>query len=95
MHFIIHAVDKSDMLPVRLHNYQAHKDYLNEIDAMGTLKIIMSGPLLADDETMVGSFFLLEAQSKQDAIDFHHNDPFFKAQIWAQSSVYPFLKRRG
>jgi uncharacterized protein YciI len=42
---------------------------------------------------MIGSFFLVEAGSKEDVIEFNRNDPFNAAQVWQQVSIHAFLKR--
>ena len=50
MLFIIHAVDRTDALPTRLENYDAHKAFLSDTSPHGA-RIVMSGPLVADDGT--------------------------------------------
>ena len=61
MLFIIHAKDKAGALPTRLANYDAHKAFLSDTSPHG-VRIVMSGPLVADDGTsMIGSLFLVEA----------------------------------
>ena len=53
-----------------------------------------NGPLLADDEeTMIGSCFLVEADSMDAVMKFHENDPFHAAGLWEKVSIRPFLKR--
>jgi uncharacterized protein len=90
MHFIVHCLDHSGALPKRLANYDAHKAYL----AKAPVKIVISGPLLAEDgETMIGSCFLIEAQDKASVVAFNAADPFHKAGIWQTIHVHPFLKR--
>ena len=90
MHFIIHCLDKHDAVQDRLDNYEAHKAYLGKSPP----KILVSGPLLASDqETMIGSFFLVEAETQAEVQAFHDNDPFKKADIWDRVSIHPFLKR--
>ena len=90
MHYIIHALDKADALPIRLANYEAHKAYL----ARAKVKTVISGPLVADDgETMIGSCFLIEADSKDEVLAFHANDPFKAAGVWEHVHITPFLKR--
>jgi len=62
MHFIIHCLDHTDALQRRLANYEAHKAYL----ANASILTIISGPLVSDDgKTMIGSCFLVEAESKE------------------------------
>ena len=90
MHFIVHCIDHDEALPLRLANYDAHKAYL----AAASVRTIISGPLVADDgETMKGSCFLLEADSKDAVVAFNRNDPFSAAGVWKTISIHQFLKR--
>ena len=90
MHFIIHALDKPGALETRLAHYEAHKAYL----AKAPIKIVISGPLVAaDGETMIGSCFLVEADSIADVRAFHDADPFKAAGVWEHVHINPFLKR--
>jgi uncharacterized protein YciI len=78
------------MVERRLAHYEAHKAYL----ATSPVRMVMSGPLLAgDQETMIGSFFLFEADEIGDVMRFNSNDPFNKAGIWRSVDIHPFLKR--
>ena len=90
MHYVIHALDRDGHVQKRLDHYDAHKAYL----ADPPVRIVISGPLLADDEdTMIGSCFLVEAESLDEARAFNESDPFHAAGIWETVSVRPFLKR--
>jgi uncharacterized protein YciI len=90
MHYIVHCLDHDGAVEKRLENYEAHKAYL----ASAGMKTIISGPLTADDnETMIGSCFLLEADSKDDVIAFNKADPFTKAGVWKTVNIHPFNKR--
>jgi uncharacterized protein YciI len=78
------------MVERRLFHYDAHKAYL----ATAPVKMVMSGPLLAaDEETMIGSFFLYEADDIDEVVRFNTNDPFNEAGIWKSVDIRPFLKR--
>ena len=95
MLFIIHAVDRTDALATRLEHYDAHKAFLSDTSRFG-VKIVMSGPLVADDgETMIGSFFLVEAPGRTKVEAFHHSDPFLAAGIWKNVTITGFLRRQG
>lgn len=90
MHYIIHCLDRPDAVHVRLAHYEAHKAYL----AASTIKTVISGPLLADDnQTMIGSCFLVEADSLAEIQAFNAADPFNAADLWQTISIRPFLKR--
>lgn len=89
-HYVIHCLDSRNAIEQRLALYDAHKAYL----AAAPVEIVISGPLLADDgETMIGSMFVIEADTKDAVMAFHRNDPFRKAGIWETVSIHPFLKR--
>lgn len=95
MLFAIHALDKPGALPTRLAHYEAHKAFLSDTSAYG-VKIVMSGPLVADDgETMIGSLFLVEADSREAAEAFNHADPFHAAGFWERVTITGFLRRQG
>lgn len=90
MHYTVYCLDYDGMVERRLSHYDAHKAYL----ATAPLKMVMSGPLLAADlETMIGSFFLYEADDIGEIIRFNANDPFNEAGIWKSVDIRPFLKR--
>jgi hypothetical protein len=95
MLFAIHAKDKAGALPTRLANYDAHKAFLSDTSPHG-VRIVMSGPLVADDgATMIGSLFLVEAADRAAAERFNRADPFFAAGIWEDVSITGFLRRQG
>lgn len=90
MFYVIHALDQPDSVSLRLKHYAAHKAYL----AQAAIKTLISGPLVSDDgETMIGSFFLVEADRKEDVIEFNANDPFAHAGLWQRVSIHAFNKR--
>lgn len=90
MHFIIHCIDKPGSAATRRDHFEAHKTYM----AASQVKVVISGPLLAEDnETPVGSCFLVEAGSITEVETLNRNDPFFKAGLWSRISIHPFLKR--
>ena len=95
MLFSIHALDRSGALPTRLANYDAHKAFLSDTSRFG-VKIVMSGPLVADDgQTMIGSLFLVEAPSRTEVEAFNRADPFAAAGIWDRVSITGFVRRQG
>jgi hypothetical protein len=90
MHYVVHCLDHADALDTRLANYEDHKAYL----ASAPIRLVVSGPLLADDgETMIGSMFLVEADDKAAVEDFNRNDPFARTGVWARVDIHPFFKR--
>ena len=90
MNYVIHCLDHPGSVEKRLANYEAHKAYL----ATASMRTVISGPLLADDEqTMIGSCFVVEAASLAEVEAFNRNDPFHAAGLWRTISIRPFSKR--
>jgi uncharacterized protein YciI len=90
MHYVIHCLDHDDAVEKRLALYDQHKAYL----AAAPIRTVISGPLLADDETtMIGSCFVVEAESLGEVEAFNADDPFAKAKLWRLVSIRPFSKR--
>ena len=95
MLFVIHAKDKPGALATRLANYDAHKAFLSDTSPHG-VRIVMSGPLVADDETtMIGSLFVVEASDRATVERFNRADPFNVAGIWENVAITGFLRRQG
>ncbi|MCG2640297.1 MULTISPECIES: YciI family protein [Bradyrhizobium] len=95
MLFAIHAIDRTGALPRRLANYEAHKAFLGDTSRFG-VKIVMSGPLVADDgATMIGSLFLIESPGRTEVEAFNRADPFAAAGIWEKVTITGFVRRQG
>lgn len=90
MHYVIHCLDHDGAVEKRLAHYEDHKTYLASVP----VKTVISGPLLADDnETMIGSCFVMEAETLAEVEAFNRNDPFAKVDLWQSVSIRPFSKR--
>jgi uncharacterized protein len=94
MLFVIHAKDKPGALPTRLSHYDAHKAFLADTSSYG-VRIVMSGPLVDDGATMIGSLFVVEAEHRTAVERFNRADPFNQAGIWDQVQITAFLRRQG
>ena len=61
MLFVVHAIDKRDILPTRAKFYRAHRIHLDE-SAKHHVDVVTAGTLVADDgETPCGSIFVIDA----------------------------------
>ena len=90
MHYVIHCLDHDGAVEKRLANYDVHKAYLGS----APVKTVISGPLMADDEeTMIGSCFVIEADTLAEVEAFNAADPFAKVGLWKTVSIRPFSKR--
>jgi len=91
MHFVIYCLDVPNSAAIRAKHVEEHKAYLSS----APFKILVSGPLLEDDnETINGSCFLIEALDKHQVLKFNQNDPFTKAGVWRQVDIRHFAKWR-
>jgi uncharacterized protein YciI len=60
------------------------------------INVVMSGPLMDDTgERMNGSFFLVEAESREEVESFNRQDPFFDLGLWSEIHIHRFYKRVG
>ena len=90
MLFVIHCLDKPGVAEVRNAHMAAHRDYT----AAAPVRILLSGPLTDDDgETVIGSFFLVDARDRVEVEAFQRSDPLFAAGIWESIAVHAFSKR--
>ena len=92
MIYIITCLDKADALPRRLASIDAHRHYLATHDH--PVKALLSGPLVQEDgETMKGSHFLVEADSRAVIEAWQADDPLATADVWETVIIEAFLKR--
>ena len=88
MIFVFHLLDAPDVSELRLRIRPEHKAYLAEVAD----HIAFAGPLLADDGvTMIGSLLAIDFQDRAAAERWQAQEPFTKAGVYGQSSLYPFI----
>ena len=81
------AQDKPGALQTRLDNRDAHVAYLKE-----TGVVSQAGPLLDDTEQMIGSLVILEVEDMAAAQNWAANDPYAKADLFAEVKLIPWKK---
>ena len=90
MLFVIQCLDKPGVAETRNAHMAAHRDYTTAVP----IKILLSGPLTDDDgQSVIGSFFLVDALDRVEVTAFQKNDPLFAAGIWESITVHAFSKR--
>jgi uncharacterized protein len=93
--YVIHALDKPGRLQTRLDNYSAHRAHLAGAEAAG-IRIAASGPLVTEDGlAMIGSLFIVEAESENAARAFNAGDPFALSGLWDKVDIRRFDLKRG
>ena len=87
MQYILFCEDKADSEALRLANREDHL-------AWATSKadqIHLAGPMLSDDGAhMVGSMFILEADSVDAVRALNQEDPYTRAGLWGNVVIHPF-----
>lgn len=86
--FLVNARDKANSNELRLANRQSHLEWAGEFSH----KIAMAGPVLSEDgEAMIGSTFVIEFDSIEDAHAWAKDDPYAKAGLFDRTEIIPFL----
>jgi uncharacterized protein len=95
MLYVVHALDKTDMLPVRAKHYRAHRVHLDKASDYA-VDVVTAGTLLADDgETPVGSVFVIDAEDRAAVDAFAKSDPYHVNGVWGGLDIHRYNKKRG
>jgi uncharacterized protein len=95
MLFVVHALDKKDMLPVRAKHYRDHRIHLDRSEAYA-VDVVTAGTLVADDgETPVGSIFVIDAKNRAAVDAFTRSDPYHLNGVWEGVEIHGYNKKRG
>ncbi len=88
MHFVAHALDTPGALERRQAVLSRHRAYLDTAPQRLGVRVLLSGPLTTDDGlTMIGSFFLLDAEDRVAVDALFAGDPMAAADIWTSLEV--------
>ncbi|MBB6488292.1 YciI-like protein [Rhizobium lusitanum] len=88
MLFAFVCKDKPGYLNVRMETRPAHLEYLNKLNAEGTLK--MAGPFLDTEGKPNGSLVVVKADSVEAAVAIADADPYTKAGLFESVEIKPF-----
>jgi hypothetical protein len=95
MLFVVHALDKKGILPVRAKHYRDHRIHLDKSEAYA-VDVVTAGTLVADDgETPVGSIFVIDAKTRAAADAFTKSDPYHVHGVWERVEIHGYNKKRG
>src|SRR5580658_5497055 len=96
MLFVVHALDKKDILPVRAKHYRDHRIHLDRSEAAYAVDVVTAGTLVADDgETPIGSIFVIDAKNRAAVDAFTRSDPYHLNGVWEQVDIHRYNKKRG
>ncbi|WP_233848861.1 YciI family protein [Paraburkholderia sp. HD33-4] len=89
MYFAIVAIDRPGVAELRAATRPAHREYLKAPPHGVTYRL--GGPLMAPDGTSaIGSLLVVEAADLATAERFSANDPYSKADIFAEVAIRPW-----
>lgn len=93
MLYIRICFDKPELSSVRESVRDEHRAYVRS----GVTKTIQAGPLCAGDadDTNTGSFFIVEADTREQVVKFHENDPLTKAGLYGEALIHRWDKHIG
>ena len=95
MLFVVHALDKKEMMPVRARHYRDHRIHLDKSADHG-VDVVTAGTLLADDgETPAGSIFVVDAADRTAVDAFTKSDPYHVNGVWERVTIHGYNKKRG
>jgi uncharacterized protein len=95
MLFVVHAIDKTDILPTRAKFYRAHRVHLDEA-SKHDVDVVTAGTLVADDgETPVGSIFVIDAKDRATVDAFTRSDPYHVNRVWETVQTHGYNRNRG
>jgi uncharacterized protein YciI len=95
MLFVVHAIDKKDIMPVRAKHYRDHRIHLDRSEEHA-VDVVTAGTLLADDgETPAGSIFVVDAKDRAAVDAFTRSDPYHVNGVWDRVQIHRYSKKRG
>lgn len=88
MLFALLCKDKPGHLNVRMETRPTHVEYLNRLNAEGTLS--MAGPFLDDEGKACGSLVIVKAETAEEAKAIGAADPYAQAGLFESVEVKAF-----
>ena len=95
MLFVVHTLDRENILPTRAKFYRAHRIHLDQANQY-EVDVVTAGTLVADDgETPCGSIFVIDAKDRAAADAFTRSDPYHVNGVWEKIQIHRYNKKRG
>jgi uncharacterized protein YciI len=92
MLFIVHALDRKDAVAKRKEHHEAHRNYMGTA-ASKRIALVMSGPLVAENNDSAGSCYLMEAPDLATVKAFNAADPFTLNGVFETVNIHAYLRR--
>lgn len=88
--FALLCIDKPGHAALRQDTRAAHLAYVAE-----TGVVVQAGPLLDDDEAMIGSLIILDVADRDAAVAWGGNDPYARAGLFGSVALHRWKKVIG
>jgi uncharacterized protein len=86
--FVVHALDKKDILPTRAKHYRAHNIHLDQAAEHG-VDVVTADTLVANDgKTPLGSIIIVDAADRARVDAFTRSDPYHVNGVWERVAVH-------
>jgi uncharacterized protein YciI len=86
--FVVHALDKKDILRTRAKHYRAHCIHLDQAEEH-SVDVVTADTLVADDgETPVGSIIIVNAADRATVDAFTRSDPYYVNGVWQRVAIH-------
>ena len=83
MLYCLMCQDKENAIETRMQNREDHLKYVAETNV-----VKYAGPLLSEEDTMIGSLIVIEVNNKGEAEEWSENDPYKKAGLFDNCLLY-------
>jgi len=88
MLFVVHALDKKDILPTRAKHYRAHCIHLDQAEEHA-VDVVTADSLVADDgETPLGCIIIVDAADRATVDAFTRSDPYHVNGVWKRVAIH-------
>ena len=85
MLYCLMCQDKENAIETRMQNREDHLKYVAETNV-----VKYAGPLLSEENTMIGSLIVIEVHNKGEAEEWSENDPYKKAGLFDKVEIFKF-----
>jgi len=90
--YIVHCLDRKDALAKRKQHYEEHRAYVGTASAK-RITVIVSGPLVHENNDSAGSCYLMEAPDIATVKAFNAGDPFSVNGVFDAVQIHQYLRR--
>ncbi len=92
MLYIVHCIDRKDALAKRKQLYEEHRAYIGTASSK-RIAVVMSGPLVHENNDSAGSCYLMEAPDIATVKAFNAGDPFTVNGVFETVQIHQYLRR--